>query len=93
MRRIRFCRLVVVLVLANGLPVWAQQPVPNMPRIGVLVTEPILDAVQGLAGDIPKSWLRRTSAKFEMIVNLKGSKQSGLTISPNVLVRADRVIR
>ena len=31
--------------------------------------------------------------KFEFIVNLKATKQIGLTIPPNVLVRADRVIR
>jgi putative ABC transport system substrate-binding protein len=31
--------------------------------------------------------------KFEFIVNLKAAKQIGLTVPPNVLVRADRVIR
>jgi putative ABC transport system substrate-binding protein len=31
--------------------------------------------------------------KFEFIVNLKAAKQIGLTVPPNVLVRAERVIR
>jgi hypothetical protein len=31
--------------------------------------------------------------KFEFLVNLKNAKQIGLTVAPNVLARADRVIR
>ena len=73
-------------VESGGLMSYAADRSEPYKRVAVMV-EKILKGTKPT--DIPVE----QPSKFELIINLKTAKQIGLAIPPNVLARADRVIR
>jgi len=70
----------------GGLMSYGADPAEQYRRVAVMV-----DKI--LKGTKPADLPVEQPTKFEFIINLKAAKQIGLTIPPNVLVRADRVIK
>ena len=73
-------------VEAGGLVSYTTNDSDNFRRAAIFV-----DKI--LKGTKPADLPVEQSMKFEFVINLKAAKQIGLTIPPNVLARADRVIR
>ena len=73
-------------VEAGGLMAYGPSQAENL-RIALQHVDKILK------GTKPSELPIEQPTKFEFIINLKAAKQIGLTIPPNVLARADKVIR
>ncbi len=94
-------RQVADLTVKNRLPATYNQPeyveAGGLMSYGVSVVDLYRRAAtyvdKILKGRKPADLPVEQPIKFELVINLKAAKQIGLTIPPNVLARADRVIK
>jgi putative ABC transport system substrate-binding protein len=97
----RYQKQIAELAIKNRLPSMCEQG--NWVEAGGLMSYAANDADQYrraayyidriLKGAKPADLPVEQPMKFELVINLKTAKQIGLTVPPNVLARADKVIR